>query len=561
MWGFESLRAHHPLSLRSPSRIHRELSNVTIKTVETENEGLKRAFMLTIPAEDIEARVEQEVKRIAPQVRMPGFRPGKVPPNLIRKMHGDNLRGEALQGAVQDGVQQLLNDNNIRPALQPQVELDQSYEPGKDAEVTVRLEALPEVPAPQIDDIKLDRLGLDADEAAVDEQLKQLASTNKRWEDAPAKQTAKIGDLVVMDFEGKVDGTAFEGGKGEDMQVELGSGRLIPGFEDQLVGAKAGDDREVSVTFPSDYPVADLAGKDAVFSVAVKSVKTAGDTVLDDDFAKTLGLQSLDQLKGLVRDQQTQELNDLTRTHMKRQLLDQLASRHDFEVPQSMVDAEHENILNQLRHEASHDEDPQAALAEIEKDKDEYRRIAERRVRLGLLLSEIGAANGVEITQQEMQRLIAQTAAQYQGEDRERFLQLVQREPMFAAQIRAPLYEDKVVDFLFSKADISDRKATRAELEADLESEEGHVHGPGCGHDHSHDAKPKAKKAAAKKGKADDKPQPEEPVKGAVEKVSDKPKAAKPLKDEPGRKAPEAKAESKPAAAKKSAAKKPAKKG
>ena len=538
---------------------------MTIKTVETENEGLKRAFMLTIPAEDIEARVEQEVKRIAPQVRMPGFRPGKVPPNLIRKMHGDSLRGEALQGAVQDGVQQLLADNNIRPALQPQVELDQAYEPGKDAEVKVRLEALPDVPAPHIDDIKLERLSLDADEGAVEEQLKQLASSNKRWEDAPAKHAAATGELVVMDFEGKVDGTAFEGGKGEDMSVELGSGRLIPGFEDQLVGAKAGDSREVNVTFPSDYPVGDLAGKDAVFSVIVKAVRTSGETMLDDDFAKTLGLQSLDQLKGLVRDQQTQELNDLTRTHMKRQLLDQLASRHDFEVPQTMVDAEHQNILNQLRHEASHDEDPQAALAEIEKDADEYRRIAERRVRLGLLLSEIGAANGVEITQQEMQRLIAQTAAQYQGEERERFLQLVQSEPMFAAQIRAPLYEDKVVDFLFSRANISDRTGTRAELEADLESEEGHVHGPGCGHDHSHDAKPKAKKGASKKAMAAAEPQPEEPAKGAVEKSDDKPKPAKPLKDEPGRKAPQAKVEAQPPtkkpAAKKPAAKKPAKKG
>ncbi len=538
---------------------------MTIKTVETENEGLKRAFMLTIPAEDIEARVEQEVKRIAPQVRMPGFRPGKVPPNLIRKMHGDSLRGEALQGAVQDGVQQLLADNNIRPALQPQVELDQAYEPGKDAEVKVRLEALPDVPAPHIDDIKLERLSLDADEGAVEEQLKQLASSNKRWEDAPEKHAAATGELVVMDFEGKVDGTAFEGGKGEDMSVELGSGRLIPGFEDQLVGAKAGDSREVNVTFPSDYPVGDLAGKDAVFSVIVKAVRTSGETMLDDDFAKTLGLQSLDQLKGLVRDQQTQELNDLTRTHMKRQLLDQLASRHDFEVPQTMVDAEHQNILNQLRHEASHDEDPQAALAEIEKDADEYRRIAERRVRLGLLLSEIGAANGVEITQQEMQRLIAQTAAQYQGEERERFLQLVQSEPMFAAQIRAPLYEDKVVDFLFSRANISDRTGTRAELEADLESEEGHVHGPGCGHDHSHDAKPKAKKGASKKAMAAAEPQPEEPAKGAVEKSDDKPKPAKPLKDEPGRKAPQAKVEAQPPtkkpAAKKPAAKKPAKKG
>jgi trigger factor len=546
---------------------------VTIKTVETEKEGLKRAFMLTIPAEDIEARVTAEVKRIAPQVRMPGFRPGKVPPNLIRKMHGDALQGDALNGAVQDGVQQLLAEQKIRPALQPQVELDTQYEPGKDAEVRVSVEALPDVPAPQIDGLQIDRLAVDADGAAVDEQIKQLAGQSKRWEDAPKKHAAAIGNLVVIDFEGEVAGKPFEGGKGEDMSVELGSGRLIPGFEDQLVSAKAGDSREVDVTFPQDYPVEDLKAKGATFAVTVKAVKIAGETKIDEEFAKSLGLQSLDQLKGLIRDQQTQELNDLTRTHMKRQLLDQLAERHTFPVPESMVEAEHQNILNQLRHEASHEADPEAALAEIEKESAEYRRIAERRVRLGLLLSEIGAANGIQVSEQEMTRLIAQAASQYQGQDRERFLQLVQQEPMFAAQLRAPLYEDKVVDFLFSKAEISDRTATRAQLEADLESEEGHVHGPGCGHDHAE--KPKAKKAAAKpKAKAEDKPVPEEPAKGPVEKASAKPKPAKPLKDAPEAKAPEAKApkakapkakapeskaEAKPAA-KKAPAKKAAKK-
>src|SRR5581483_10397858 len=197
---------------------------VTIKTVETENEGLKRSFMLTIPAEDIEARVEQEVKRIAPQVRMPGFRPGKVPPNLIRKMHGDSLRGDALQGAVQDGVQQLLSDQKIRPALQPQVELNQDYAPGKDAEVSVRVEALPDVPAPDIDNIELERLTVEPDEKVLDERIGQLASQSKRWEDAPKKHAAANGDLVVMDFEGEVGGKPFEGGKGEDMQVELGTG-------------------------------------------------------------------------------------------------------------------------------------------------------------------------------------------------------------------------------------------------------------------------------------------------------------------------------------------------
>ena len=520
---------------------------MTIKTVETENEGLKRAFMLTIPAEDIEARVEQEVKRIAPQVRMPGFRPGKVPPNLIRKMHGDALRGDALQASVQESVQQLLTEQKIRPALQPQVELDEGYAPGKDAEVRVSLEALPEVPAPAIDDLQLDRLTVDADQSAIDDQIKQLASQSKRWEDAPKKHAAANGDLVVIDFEGEVEGTPFEGGKGEDMSVELGSGRLIPGFEEQLVGAKAGESRKVEVTFPDDYQAEKLKGKAATFAVTVKAVKTGGENKVDEDFAKSLGLNDLEQLKGLIRGQLEQELNGLTRTHMKRQLLDQLAARHDFPVPQSMVEAEYQNIIAQLRHEASHEADEKAALAEIEADADEYRKIAERRVRLGLLLSEIGSANGVDVTEQEMQRLVMQAASQYQGKDRETFVRYIQQEPMAAAQLRAPLYEDKVVDFLFARAKITDRKATRAELEADLESEEGHVHGPGCGHDHDHGAKPKAKKAPAKgksapKGKGEQKLVADAPAKGPVEKASASPKPAKPVKDGAGRKAPAAKA-------------------
>jgi trigger factor len=544
---------------------------VTIKTVETEKEGLKRAFMLTIPAEDIEARVNEEVKRHAPQVRMPGFRPGKVPPNLIKKMHGDALQRDALNGAVQDGVQQLLQEQNLRPALQPQVELDQTYEPGKDAEISVRLEALPDVPPATIDGLTLERLTIEADESAVDEQVKQLASSSKNWTDAPKKHAAANGDLVVMDFEGKVGGKPFEGGKGEDMSVELGSGRLIPGFEEQLVRAKAGDTREVKVTFPADYPVANLKGKEAVFAVSVKAVKTAGETKVDDEFAKSLGLNDLEQLKGLIRDQLGQELNGLTRTHMKRQLLDVLAERHDFPVPESMVEAEFQNIINQLKHEASHEPDPKAALAEIEKEAGDYRKIAERRVRLGLLLSEIGAANGVEVSEQEMNRLIAQAASQYQGKERERFIQLVQQEPMFAAQLRAPLYEDKVVDFLFGKAEVTDRKATREQLEADLESEEGHVHGPGCGHDHAAAPaaeKPKGKKAAAKKSDAAEVSEapPKSPKKAAAKAAKEPiptqakpsrkadlvaeapaPKPAKPVKSEPANKKAAEKAEKKPA--------------
>ena len=531
-----------------------------IKTVETENEGLKRAFMLTIPAEDIEARVDKEVKRLAPQVRMPGFRPGKVPPNLIRKMHGEALQQEALNTAVQESVQQLLQDQNVRPALQPQVALKDDYKPGDDAEVEVRVEALPDVPEPQTDGLKLERLTVEADESAVEEQLRQLASQSKRWTDAPKKHAAANGDQVVIDFAGKVDGELFEGGSGEGMAIELGSGQLIPGFEDQLVGARAGDNRQVKVTFPDDYPSDKVKGKPATFDVAVTAVRTAGETKVDDEFAKTLGLESLDKLRQVLRDQQAQELNGLTRTHMKRQLLDQLAARHDFQVPESMVEAEWQNILNQLRHEASHEPDPKAALAEIEKDAPEYRKIAERRVRLGLLLSEIGAANGVQVTEQEMNRLIAQAASQYQGKDRETFIRYVQQTPMAAAQLRAPLYEDKVVDYLFSTAEISERSSTRAELEADLESEEGHVHGPGCGHDHVAAPAKAAAKPAKGKAKSKAKPQPEEPAKGPVAKTSAKPKPAKPLKDAPAAKAKAApKAEAKPAAkpvAKKAPAKK-----
>ena len=529
---------------------------MAIKTVETENEGLKRAFMLTIPAKDIEARLDKEVKRIAPQVRMPGFRPGKVPPNLIRKMHGDALHQDALNSAVQESVQQLLQEKNVRPALQPQVELDQQYEPGKDAEVRVRVEALPDVPPAKVNNLKLERLTVDPDETTVEEQLKQLASSTKKWSDAPKKHAAANGDQVVIDFVGTVDGEEFEGGSGEDMPVELGSGGLIPGFEEQLVGARAGDSREVKVTFPADYPAEKLKGKPASFAVTVKAVKTGGENAIDDEFAKSLGMQGLDQLRQVLRDQQTQELSGLTRTHMKRQLLDQLAERHDFPVPESMVEAEYQNILNQLRHEASHEPDPQAALAEIESDAAEYRKIAERRVRLGLLLSEIGAGNSVTVTEREMSRLIAQAASQYQGKDRETFVRYIQQEPMAAAQLRAPLYEDKVVDFLFGKAEITDRKATREQLEADLESEEGHVHGPGCGHELPEAKAAKAKKA---KGKAETKPQPEEPAKGPVEKKSGKPKPAKPLKEAAAAKAPEAKSTTKPAGKKPPAKKAPRK--
>ena len=528
-----------------------------MKTVETENEGLKRAYKLIIPAKDIDARVDGEVKRIAPTVRMPGFRPGKVPPNLIRKMHGEALMRDALNTAVQDSVQQLLTDKKLRPAMQPEVELDEGYETGKDAEINIRLETLPDVPTPKIDGLKLERLAVEVDEKAVEDQLKQLAQSQTRYEDAKKGHKAANGDQVVIDFVGKVDDVAFEGGTGEGMAVVLGSGQLIPGFEDQMVGLKVGDEKQLNVTFPADYQAENLKGKPATFDVKVTAVKTAAETKFDDEFAKQLGLNDLEQLKGLLRDQQQQELNGLTRTHMKRRLLDQLAADHDFEVPPSMVEAEYANIMAQLRHEANHEADPAAALKEIEADSDDYRNIAVRRVRLGLLLSEIGAANGIEVSQQEMNRLIGQAAAQYQPKDREAFVRYVQQNAMAAAQLRAPLYEDKVVDFLFSKAEISDRTVSRDVLEADLESEEGHVHGPGCGHEHleAKPAKKAAKKPAAKKEAAPAKVEAKKPAAKKAEapakpaaKAATAKKEAAPVKAE--------KAEPKKAPAKKPAAKK-----
>lgn len=515
-----------------------------MQIAETLNEGLKRAFTLTIPAKDIEAMVDAEVKKVAPQMRMPGFRPGKVPANLIRKMHGPALQQDALNSAIQNGVSKLVADNKFRPAMQPSVELGEDYAPGKDAEIKVALEILPDVPTPSIEGIKLDRLTVEADETAIDEQVAALVAQQKAFEDAPAKHKAATGDLVVMDYLGKTGGEPFDGGKGEDMSVEIGSGRLIPGFEDQLVGVKAGDEKQISLTFPEDYNAAYLAGKPATFDLVIKKVQTAKAAVADDAFAKSLGLESLEQLRGLFKGQVEQELNGLTRTYMKRKLLDHLSETHDFPVPPSMVEAEFAQIWQQLEQEATREADPEAARVEMENDRADYHRIAERRVRLGLLLSEIGQKGGIEITQNEMNMLVNQAAQQYDPKDREKFVEYLRNEPMAQAQLRAPMYEDKVVDFLFAKAEITDRTSTKAELEALIETEEGavndHVHGPDCGHDHAHGEKPKAKKAAApKKVKAVEAAPVEAEAKPAAKaKKAAAPKAEVEPAEKPAKKAP-----------------------
>lgn len=530
-----------------------------MQIVEKTNEGLKRAYAVTISASDISQRIDGEVKRIAPQVRMQGFRPGKVPANLIRKMHGAALHQDALNSSIRAAMDKLVTDHALRPAMQPQIELGEGYEEGKDAELSVSLEVLPVIEAPSIEGLKIERLIVPVKDEEVDETVQKLASQQKRFAEAKKGRKAAQGDQVICDFVGKLDGVEFEGGKAERQAIEIGAGRLIPGFEEGLVGVKAGEERTITVTFPEDYPAEDLKGREATFDITVHEVKVPTETVVDDDFAKELGLEGLEQLRSLLRGQLEQETAGLTRTQMKRALLDQLAAAHDFEVPPSMVEAEFEQIWQQLVQEAGREEDPEAALNEIEGEREDYRAIAVRRVRLGLLLSEIGQANGVEVTQQEMSMLIQQAAQQYRPEERDRFFEFVRSEPMVAAQLRAPLYEDKVIDFLIGKAEVTEREVTREELQAAIEAEA----------EDSGKQAPAGKKAPAKKSSAaQSEGEPVTKKKASARKapagegnaepaVKEKSPASKPAaKKAPARKAAPAEDEAKPAAKKKAPARK-----
>ncbi|MGX7926302.1 trigger factor [Tsuneonella sp. HG094] len=518
-----------------------------MKIEETTNEGLRRAYRVTITAKDIDAAIGAEVKKIAPQVRMPGFRPGKVPANLVRKMHGEAIHGQVVNEQIQGAVDSLLKDKKLRPAMQPRVELGDGYAEGKDATLDVELEVLPEIAAPSTDGLKLEKLTVPVSESEVDEAVGNIAKQQKSWKDAPKTKKAADGDQLIIDFTGSIDGVEFDGGKAEETPLIIGAGRFIPGFEEQLAGAKAGDDKTITVTFPADYPAKELAGKDAQFAIHVHKVQVEDETTVDEDFAKSLGLESLEQLRGLLKGQLEQELGGLTRTAMKRQLLDTLAAGHDFAVPQTMVDAEFEQIWAQLQQEAAQDENPADAMKEIEAEKDDYRAIAERRVRLGLLLSEIGQANGVQVTQQEMSMLVQQAAQQYRPEDRDRFMEIIRTNDMAAAQLRAPLYEDKVVDFLFDKAEVSEREVTRDELQAAIEAEETATAAPAKGKKAPGKKAEKADKAEAAPTKApakkDEAPAEEKP---AAKKAPAK-KAAAPAEEKPAAK----KAPAKKAAAKK----------
>lgn len=512
-----------------------------MQTVETTNEGLKRAYTMTITAAEVEARIDAEVKKIAPQVRLPGFRPGKVPANLVKKMHKNSLMQDALNSSIQEGVQQALADNKLRPATQPHVHLNHDYTPGKDAVVDFHLEILPDIAAPSLAGLKLERLQAEPTAEEIDAAIGRLADSQQSFETAPKSHKAASGDQVIIDFEGKVGGVPFDGGKGDGMAVVIGSGQLIPGFEDQLIGLKLNDEAVINVTFPADYSAANLQGKAATFDIVVGEIKRPIPTKIDDAMAKGFGLEGMEQLRELMKGQVEQELNGLTRTYMKRQLLDQLASNHDFEVPPSMVEAEFNQIWQQLEVEAEREENPETARAEMEAEKADYRDIAVRRVRLGLLLSEIGQSNGVEVSSQEMNMLIQQAAQQYPRDQHEAFVKYLQDNPMAAAQLRAPLFEDKVVDFLFGQAEVTDRSATREELEAAIEAEPDERPATKSAAKKPASKKPTAKKPAAEKSGAK-KTAAEKPlVKAAAAKKTDarkmpvkKPPVKKTATKEPG---------------------------
>ena len=518
-----------------------------MQIAETLNQGLRREFSLVIPAASLAARVDARLAEVSRQIRMPGFRPGKVPANLVRKMHGAAIHGEAVQAAINESVQALLAERQLRPAVQPQVDFDVEPTEGQDIAFKVALEVLPTIETVDIEGLSLEKLVVPADDAAIDDMLQRLASQQQKTEAAPAKYKAKDGDTVVIDFVGKVEGTAFDGGTGEGMRVKLGSGMLIPGFEEQLVGVKANDQKTLKVSFPADYGNAELSGKPAEFDITVQGVEKPVETAIDDEFAKGLGIDSLEALREILKDQIEAETVQLTRTHMKRKLLDTLAARHDFEVPETMVNGEFDQIWAQLEQEVDRASDPEAARADIEKERDDYRRIAERRVRLGLLLSEVGNRNGVTVTVAEMNRLIGQEAARYAPAEQQKVVKFFQENPMAAAQLRAPLYEDKVVDFLLGQAELLERAVTRAELEAAIEDEDeapAHVHGPDCDHGHDH-ANEKPKKAAAKPKAAKAEAATEaKPVKAPAKA---KAKAAK-AEEAPAEAAPKPKRAKKPAA-------------
>ena len=440
-----------------------------MQVTETLKDGLKRSYTITVPAADLDAKVNEKLVEAQPEVEMKGFRKGKVPMAILKKQFGERLMGDAMQDAIDGAMKEHFDATGDRPAMQPKVEMKdgEKWQKGDDVVVEMSYEALPEIPEVDLSKLKLEKLVVKADHAAVTEALDNIAKSAKNFEDRKKGSKAKDGDQVVIDFVGKIDGEAFEGGAGEDYPLELGSGSFIPGFEEQLVGAKAGEEVAVKVSFPEEYGAKHLAGKEAIFDCTVKAVKEPKAAEVNDELAKQFGAEDLEALKAQITERLEAEYTGAARQVMKRALLDQLDGMVKFDLPPSLVEAE----ANQIAHQIWHDEHPEEHghnHGSIEPT-DEHKSLAERRVRLGLLLAEIGRKENVEVTDSEMTQAVMMQARQYPGQERA-FFEFVQKNPQMQQQLRAPIFEDKVVDLVVEGAKVTDKTVSKDDLQKAIEA-------------------------------------------------------------------------------------------
>ncbi|GGD41465.1 trigger factor [Sinisalibacter lacisalsi] len=439
-----------------------------MSVTETLNDGLKRGYQLIITAQELDAKVNEKLEEARPEIEMKGFRKGKVPLPLLKKQFGQRLLGEALQETIDGAMNTHFEASGDRPAMQPEVKMtNEDWKEGEDVHVEMSYEKLPEIPDLDLSGLTLERMVVKAGDAEIDEALASLAENAQNFEDRKKGSKAKDGDQVVLDFVGRVDGEAFEGGAADDFPLVIGSGQFIPGFEEQLVGVKAGEEKEVTVTFPEEYGAAELAGKEAVFSCTIKAVKAPKAAELDDELAKRYGADDLAALKAQVAERLEAEYTGAARAVMKRGLLDKLDEIASFDLPPSLVDAEAKQIAHQLWHEDNpevqgHDH------GEVETT-EEHTKLAERRVKLGLLLAEIGRKAEVEVTDAEMTQAVMNQARQYPGQERA-FFDFVNQNAQVRQQIQAPIFEDKVVDHIFEQANVSEKEVTKADLEKAVEA-------------------------------------------------------------------------------------------
>lgn len=442
-----------------------------MQVTETSAEGLKREYNIVVPAGDIENKLVGRLTEIGQSITVPGFRPGKAPLGILKKRFGDSVKGEILEQAIQDATESALTKNELRPALQPKIEIV-AFEDGADLEYKLEVEVLPEIEPVDFSTVELERLVADVDDSEIEAAVNRLAEQRKTFQPVEQPRPAAIGDQVVIDFTGRVDGETFEGGTANDFVLELGSGRFLPGFEDQLVDAAPGDKVEVKLDFPDDYPAENLKGKKAVFEVDLKEVREAAAVAIDDEFAKSMGVDDLNALKAAIREQIEREYGQASRARLKRTLLDRLAEIHEFDLPPGMVAQEFDAIWHQVKDAMEHDR-----LDEDDKGKSEdelrarYQPIADRRVKLGLLLSEVGRSNNISVSQDDLNRSMVEQARSFPGQET-RIFEYYQNNPAAMRELQAPIFEDKVVDFIVEMAKVTDRKVSIEELMADPDGEE-----------------------------------------------------------------------------------------